>query len=64
MGPTDILGYVAGALVLATFTMRTIIPLRMLGIASNIAFMAYGLASHATPIPTVMIIVKSVRTRR
>lgn len=50
MGPTDILGYVAGALVLATFTMRTIIPLRMLGIASNIAFMAYGLASHATPI--------------
>jgi hypothetical protein len=41
---------VAAGLVLATFTMRTMIPLRLLGIASNIAFIAYGYADDLLPV--------------
>lgn len=50
MNLPEIFGYVASALVLATFTMRTMIPLRILGIASNIAFIAYGYAAGLLPV--------------
>jgi hypothetical protein len=46
----EILGYIAAGLVLATFTMRTMIPLRYLGIASNVAFIAYGYAADLLPV--------------
>src|SRR5262245_26720970 len=36
------LGYVASALVFATFWMRTMLPLRLVAIASNVAFIGYG----------------------
>jgi len=34
------LGYLASALVFAAFYMRTMLPLRMLAIASNVVFLA------------------------
>jgi hypothetical protein len=46
----EILGYTAAGLVLATFTMRTMIPLRILGIASNLAFIAYGYVADLIPV--------------
>ncbi len=46
----EIFGYVASGLVLATFTMRTMIPLRMLGIASNLAFILYGYLDDLVPV--------------
>jgi hypothetical protein len=46
----DIFGWIAGALVLATFCLRTMIPLRGVAIASNIAFVAYGLMANTLPI--------------
>jgi CRP/FNR family cyclic AMP-dependent transcriptional regulator len=46
----EILGYTAAGLVLATFTMRTMIPLRVLGIASNLAFIAYGYIADLIPV--------------
>jgi hypothetical protein len=46
----EILGYTAAGLVLATFTMRTMIPLRVLGIASNVAFIAYGYIADLIPV--------------
>ena len=39
-------GYFASALVLATFCMRTMTPLRLAAICSNIAFIVY--ACHST----------------
>ena len=36
------LGYVASTLVFATFWMRTMLPLRLVAIASNVAFIGYG----------------------
>ena len=45
----DIIGYLASALVFATFYVRTMMPLRMLAIASNIAFIAYAASEGLTP---------------
>jgi CRP/FNR family transcriptional regulator, cyclic AMP receptor protein len=50
MTVAEILGYVASGLVLATFTMRTMVPLRILGISSNIAFIAYGFIAGVMPV--------------
>ena len=46
----DIIGYLASALVFATFYVRTMMPLRMLAIASNIAFIAYAASEGLTPV--------------
>ena len=43
-------GYVACCLVFLTFYMRTMIPLRVVGILSNLAFMTYGLAGQVYPV--------------
>jgi len=49
MNRADIIGYAAAALVFATFWMKTMIPLRALGIASNLLFIAYGYLAGAYP---------------
>jgi CRP-like cAMP-binding protein len=46
----EIAGYVASGLVLATFCMRTMIPLRVTAIGSNVAFITYGALGGLTPI--------------
>ena len=46
----EVFGYAASGLVLAACTMRTMLPLRLLNIASNIAFIAYGLVAGLLPI--------------
>jgi hypothetical protein len=40
----DFVGYLAALMVLATFCMDTIVPLRGLAIASNVLFILYGIA--------------------
>jgi len=40
----DFVGYLAALMVLATFCMDTIVPLRGLAIASNVLFIFYGIA--------------------
>lgn len=50
MSVIDLASWVAGALVLATFYLKTIIPLRTVAIASNVAFVGYGLLAGLTPI--------------
>lgn len=50
MSTVDVFGWIAGALVLATFCLRTMIPLRGVAIASNIAFVAYGVMASTLPI--------------
>lgn len=46
----ELLGYLASLLVFATFYMKTMIPLRLVAIASNVAFMSYGFAEHLYPV--------------
>jgi hypothetical protein len=46
----DICGYLASALVLATFSMTSMRALRLTAIASNLAFITYALMAGARPI--------------
>lgn len=46
----EVLGYIAAALVFATFSMKTMVPLRMVGICSNVFFIAYGYLNPAYPL--------------
>ena len=46
----DVIGYVASALVLATFSMGSMRSLRVTAIASNLAFIAYAAYGHMPPI--------------
>jgi hypothetical protein len=43
-------GYCAATLVFLTFATRTMVPLRVIGIASNVCFIAYGYLQPAVPI--------------
>ena len=49
MNSTEVLGYVASTLVLATFCMRDMAALRLLAIASNLAFIVYAALSAIHP---------------
>ncbi len=46
----DSFGYVASFLVLATFSMRRMVPLRIVAICSNIAFFEYGFSLGLKPV--------------
>jgi CRP/FNR family transcriptional regulator, cyclic AMP receptor protein len=46
----ELSGYFASALVFLTFYMKTMIPLRVLGILSNVAFMTYALDGRLYPV--------------
>ena len=46
----DSLGYLGALLTLATFSMTTMLRLRMVGIAANLAFISYGVLTHVYPV--------------
>lgn len=46
----DLIGFAASALVFLTFCMQTLLPLRIIAIASNILFIAYGIFAGLVPI--------------
>lgn len=47
---TNLLGYAASCAVLATFLMRTMVPLRLAAILSNVLFAAFGYVQHIYPV--------------
>jgi len=46
----DLLGYAASVLVLLAFSLRSLIALRSVAIASNVTFIAYAGAAHLLPV--------------
>lgn len=50
MSQQEILGYLACALVLLTFSMRALAPLRAVAIASNLVFIAYAVSAQLMPV--------------
>ncbi len=46
----ELAGYVASSLVFMTFYMRGMIPLRLVALCSNVAFLVYACALHLLPI--------------
>jgi CRP-like cAMP-binding protein len=49
MKQVELVGYLAAAVTVATFWMRTMIPLRVMGIASNVTWIAYGALAGVYP---------------
>jgi hypothetical protein len=45
-----LLGFAASFAVLATFLMRTMLPLRIVAVGSNFLFIAYGYWAHILPV--------------
>ena len=50
MQTPELIGYLASTLVFATFYMKTMMPLRTVAIASNVAFITYGYLGGMAPI--------------
>ena len=46
----DLLGYAASCAVLATFLMRTMVPLRLVAIVSNLLFLGFGYIQNIHPV--------------
>jgi hypothetical protein len=46
----NLLGFAASFAVLATFLMRTMLPLRIVAVGSNVLFIAYGYCAHILPV--------------
>ena len=46
----EAIGYFASGLVFVTFCMKTMMPLRLVAIGSNVAFIAYGAVNGLVPI--------------
>jgi CRP/FNR family cyclic AMP-dependent transcriptional regulator len=50
MRVAEMIGYIAASLVFVTFSMKIMVPLRIVGICSNIFFIAYGYLNPAYPL--------------
>ena len=64
MNTFDLIGYLASLLVLATFCMRDMVALRLLAIASNVAFIAYGALADIGPVLLLHVVLLPVNAMR
>jgi CRP/FNR family cyclic AMP-dependent transcriptional regulator len=60
----DLIGYLASALVLATFCMRNMVALRCMAMASNVAFIAYGGLADLGPVLVLHLLLLPVNALR
>jgi hypothetical protein len=60
----DVLGYAASCAVLATFLMRTMAPLRLVAIVSNVLFLSYGYVQDIYPVFFLHVILLPINTWR
>jgi CRP/FNR family transcriptional regulator, cyclic AMP receptor protein len=60
----EVIGYIASVLVLTTFYMKTMIPLRYCAIASNIAFIAYGFLDRIYPVLVLHLLLLLLNIKR
>ena len=60
----DLVGYLASGFVLATFSMRSMRWLRLLALASNLAFIAYGCLANLMPVLILHVVLLPVNAYR
>ena len=60
----DLLGYAASFAVLATFLMRTMVPLRLIAILSNLLFLYYGYSKHLYPVLVLHLVLLPINALR
>ena len=64
MSTVESIGYLASALVLATFCMHDMVALRCMAIASNLAFIAYGALADLGPVLVLHLLLLPVNVWR
>lgn len=64
MNAFEPVGYLASLLVLATFCMRDMVALRVVAIASNVAFIAYGGLADIGPVLLLHVLLLPVNVLR
>ena len=64
MTAVDGLGFLAAGLVLLTFCMKRLVPLRAIAITSNLAFMLYGYRAGIQPILMLHLVLLPVNLIR
>ena len=64
MNAYEPVGYLASLLVLATFCMRDMLSLRVVAIASNIAFISYGALAEISPVLLLHVVLLPVNMLR
>jgi CRP/FNR family transcriptional regulator, cyclic AMP receptor protein len=64
MSSFEPIGYLASALVLATFCMRDMAALRCMAIASNLAFITYGALADLGPVLVLHLLLLPVNVQR
>lgn len=64
MAYVEALGYLAGGLVLAAFCMPSIVPLRILAILSNLAFVGYAWFEELMPVLVLHAVLLPVNVYR
>jgi hypothetical protein len=64
MSAVEAVGYLASALVLTTFYMKTMMPLRVCAIASNVAFIAYGFFGEIQPVLVLHLVLLPLNVKR
>ena len=60
----DLAGYFASSLVFLTFYMKDMIPLRVVALCSNVAFLVYAGTLHLAPIFILHSALIPINTRR
>jgi hypothetical protein len=60
----NLLGYAASCTVLATFLMRTMVPLRLVAILSNVLFLLFGYIEHIYPVFFLHVALLPINTWR
>jgi CRP/FNR family transcriptional regulator, cyclic AMP receptor protein len=64
MSAGELSGYLAAALVFLTFYMKTMVPLRVIGICSNCAFIIYGYVGGLYPVLILHLILLPLNSLR
>ena len=60
----DVLGYAASGMTLATFAQRTMLPMRMMALGSNVCFIGYGAMGPFMPVLTLHLILLPINLTR
>lgn len=64
MNAIEISGYVAAILMFATFYVKMMVPLRIIGICANVAFLTYGILGDLNPVIVLHAILLPVNAYR
>ena len=64
LGWIDVLGYAASGMTLATFAQRTMLPMRIMALGSNVCFIGYGAMGPFLPVLTLHLILLPINIAR